>query len=391
MSLGHEGIELSIVMPCLDEAATLPACIGKAHDFLQRHGVRGEVVIGDNGSVDGSPDIARRMGARVVPVAVRGYGAAAHEAALAARGRYIVMGDADDSYDFAHLMPFLDRLRDGFDLVMGNRFAGGIAAGAMPWKNRVIGNPVLSGIGRLFFHAPARDFHCGLRGFTRDALLRMDLQTTGMEYASEMVIKATLLGLRIAEVPTTLAAEGRSRPSHLRPWRDGWRHLRFMLLFSPRWLFLYPGAALMALGAIGGAWLMPGPRRIGGVELDVHTLLYCAVAVLIGFQAVCFAILAKTYAIGEGLVPDDPRLRRLYRYVTLETGLAVGALLVVLGVGGTVAALLAWGTRRFGHLDPTRMLRAVIPSALSLTLGCQIVLSSFFLSVLGLGVRGRAK
>jgi glycosyl transferase family 2 len=391
MTPDADDLELSIVMPCLDEAITLPACIEKAQDFLRANGVRGEIVVGDNGSTDGSQAIAERLGARVVPVAVLGYGAAAHEAAMAARGRYIIMGDADDSYDFARLRPFLDRLRAGCDLVMGNRFAGGIAPGAMPWKNRVIGNPVLSGIGRLFFRAPARDFHCGLRGFARDALRRMDLQTTGMEYASEMVIKATLLGLRIEEVPTTLGVEGRSRPSHLRPWRDGWRHLRFMLLYSPQWLFLYPGAALMALGLAVGAWLLPGPRRVGSVELDVHTLLYCAVAVLIGFQAVCFAIFAKTYAIGEGLLPEDPRLRRLYAYVTLETGLAIGALLIVGGAAGSIGALLVWGTQRFGHLDPTRMLRAVIPSALALTLGCQIVLSSFFLSVLGLGIRGRAR
>ena len=387
----HEPLELSIVMPCLNEAATLERCIRKAHDFLRQHQVAGEVVVGDNGSTDGSPGIAARAGARVVPVAVRGYGAAVHAAAMDAHGRFVIMGDADDSYDFSTLMPMLEKLRAGFDLVMGNRFAGGIAPGAMPWKNRFIGNPALSSLGRLLFGASVRDFHCGLRGFSKTALARMDLQTDGMEFASEMVIKASLLGLRIAEVPTTLSVDGRGRTPHLRPWRDGWRHLRLMLLFSPRWLFLYPGIALMMLGTVIGLWLLPGPRLIGGIELDVHTLLYCAMAILIGFQATCFAVLANTYAIDQGLLGDDSRIWSASRRVTLELGLAVGAGLFVIGLASSVAALWNWGEQSFGHLDPRQMLRAVIPSALALTLGCQVALSSFFLSILGLKTTSRMR
>ena len=386
-----EPFELSIVMPCLNEAATLEKCIRKAHDFLRRNRVVGEVVIGDNGSTDGSPDIARRAGARVVPVAVRGYGAAVHTAAMAAHGRFIIMGDADDSYDFGNLMPMLEKLRGGADLVMGNRFAGGIVPGAMPWKNRFIGNPALSGLGRLLFRVPVHDFHCGLRGFSKAALESLDLQTDGMEYASEMVIKASLLRLRIAEVPTTLGIDGRGRTPHLRPWRDGWRHLRLMLLFSPRWLFLYPGIVLMVLGSVIGLWLLPAPRVIGGIELDVHTLLYCAMAVLIGFQATCFAVLANTYAIDQGLLAEDSRIWSASRRVTLELGLAVGAGLVLIGLAASVAAIWDWGEQSFGHLDPSRTLRAVIPSALALTLGCQVALSSFFLSILGLKVTSRTR
>jgi hypothetical protein len=391
VKLTAESLELSIVMPCLNEAATLERCIRKAHDFLQQHHVAGEVVVGDNGSTDGSPEIARRAGARVVPVAVRGYGAAVHTAATAAHGRFVIMGDADDSYDFSTVMPMLEKLRAGFDLVMGNRFAGGIAPGAMPWKNRLIGNPALSGLGRILFGVPVRDFHCGLRGFSKAGLERMDLQTDGMEYASEMVIKASLLGLRITEVPTTLSVDGRGRRPHLRPWRDGWRHLRLMLLFSPRWLFLYPGLFLMVFGSVIGLWLLPGPRVIGGVELDVHTLLYCAMAILIGFQATCFAILANTYAIDQGLLGEESRIWSASRRVTLELGLAVGAGLVLLGLASSVAAVWNWGEQSFGHLDPRQVLRAVIPSALALTLGCQVALSSFFLSILGLRATSRTR
>lgn len=381
------GCELSIVMPCLNEAETLEICILKAKGFLEEAGVDGEVVIGDNGSTDGSQEIARRHGARVVDVPLRGYGAALHHAALASRGRYVIMGDSDDSYDFTGLAPFLERLRAGDDLVMGNRFLGGIGAGAMPWKNRYIGNPVLSGIGRLFFRCPAADFHCGLRGYSTRAYRTMDLRTTGMEYASEMVIKSTLLGLKISEVPTTLSPDGRSRPPHLRPWRDGWRHLIFMLLYSPRWLFFNPGAALLTLGAFLLSWLYPGPRRIFGVGLDVHTMVYAAMMVLIGFQAVAFAAFAKVFAIQEGLRPPDPKFDRLFRFLNLEVGVAVGATLIALGLAGTLAALHHWSGTTFGPLDPSEAMRTVIPAGLALTLGSEIVLSSFFLSILGLRVR----
>jgi glycosyltransferase involved in cell wall biosynthesis len=379
--------ELSIVIPCLNEAETLGICILKAQNWLRKHGVRGEVVVGDNGSSDGSQEIAWCCGARVVHVPVRGYGAALYHASHAARGRYVIMGDADDSYDFSDLMPFLEKLRQGYDLVMGNRFKGGIRPGAMPWKNRYLGNPILTGIGRVFFRSPSGDFHCGMRGFSATAFQRLDLRTTGMEYASEMVIKATLMGMRVTEVPTTLSPDGRSRAPHLRPWRDGWRHLRFMLLYSPRWLFLYPGLVLMLVGLLVGVWLWPGPKSVGGVVFDVHTLLYAAAAVLIGFQSVLFAFLSKTFAIAEGLLPEDPKLSRLFKFVSLEVGLVVGTLLVMGGLAGSLAMVWFWSARSFGELDKTVTLRVVVPLVLAMALGCQIVLSSFFFSLLGLRIR----
>lgn len=382
-----DSIELSIVMPCLNEAETLEVCIRKAQGFLRQHSIRGEVIVGDNGSTDGSQRIALRNGARVVKVPLRGYGAALYFATKAAKGRYVIMGDSDDSYDFSNLAPFVERLRAGYDLVMGNRFKGGIQQGAMPWKNRWIGNPILTGIGRLFFHCPASDFHCGLRGFSRRAFQRMDLRTTGMEYASEMVITATLAGMRIAEVPTTLSRDGRSRRPHLRPWRDGWRHLRFMLLFSPKWLFLYPGIFLVLAGLAVGAALVVQPITIHGVTFDIHTLLYAAMAVLIGFQAITFAFFTKIFAIQQGLLPPDPRLTRIFRFVKLETGLLAGALLTVMGVAGSIWAVYYWKSHLFGPLDPIRVFRLAIPSATALTLGFETILASFFFSVLGLSVR----
>jgi len=377
-------VELSVVMPCLDEAATLAVCIGKAQRALRDGGIVGEVVVADNGSGDGSPQIAASLGARVVSVPDRGYGSALLGGIAAARGEYVVMGDADDSYDWSALGPFLDKLRAGADLVMGDRFAGGIKPGAMPPLHRYLGNPVLTGLGRLFFRSPVHDFHCGMRGFRRAAILNLDLRTTGMEFASEMVVKATLARLRIAEVPVTLAPDGRGRPPHLRSWRDGWRHLRFLLLYSPRWLFLYPGALLMGLGLAVGLWLLSGPRTVLGVTFDVHTLLYAAMALVVGFQGVVFAVFTKIFAISEGLLPPDPRLARLFRYVTLETGLLAGGLLLLGGLAGSVYALHVWSGRAFGPLDPSRMLRLIIPSVTALMLGGEAVLSSFFLSILGL-------
>jgi glycosyltransferase involved in cell wall biosynthesis len=383
-------VELTILMPCLNEAETIATCVAKAARFLSEHGVSGEVLVADNGSTDGSPGLAAQGGARVIHVAEKGYGHALLGGFAAARGRFIIMGDADDSYDFSALLPFLTKLRAGCELVMGNRFQGGIAPGAMPPLHRFLGNPVLTAIGRLLFHAPVRDFHCGLRGFSKPAIEQLNLQTTGMELASEIVLKAAVLGLKIAEVPTTLARAGRSRHSHLRTWRDGWRHLRFMLIYSPRWLFLYPGAALMLLGGSVGAWLLPGPRTIGSVTLDVHTLLYAALTVLIGFQAVLFAVFTKVFAVTEGLLPRDPRLDRLARLFSLEMGLALGGALIMLGLGGSLYAVRTWRGLAFGPLEPTLMLRMIIPSITALTLGCQIVLGSFFLSVLVLH-RRRAK
>jgi glycosyltransferase involved in cell wall biosynthesis len=375
------------VLPCLDEAETLEGCIRKAQEFLLKSGVDGEIVVGDNGSTDGSQEIARRLGVRVVDVPLRGYGAALYFATRSARGRFVIMADSDGSYDLGNLMPFLGRLRQGDDLVMGNRFRGGIKPGAMPWKNRFIGNPVLSGIGRLLFHCRAKDFHSGIRGFRVDAFERMDLRTTGMEFASEMLIKATLMGMRVSEVPTTLGPAGRSRSPHLRPWRDGWRHLRFMLLYSPRWLFLYPGLLLMVLGLGVGAWLLPERRLVGNTSLDVHTLLYSALAVWVGFQSVIFAVFAKVFAASEGLLPRSPKLEHLLAVFGMEVGLALGLVLLAAGLAGSVYAAMQWESTSFGAVDPSRMLRIVIPSVTAVTLGFEFILGSFFLGVLGLRVR----
>jgi glycosyltransferase involved in cell wall biosynthesis len=376
--------ELSIVMPCLNEAVTLETCIKKAQHFLRAYKIAGEIIVADNGSTDGCQAIAIRMEARLVRVEAKGYGNAIMGGIAAARGKFIIMGDADDSYDFTALAPFCAKLREGYDLVIGNRFEGGIKPGAMPLLHKYLGNPVLTRIGKLLFNSPVGDFHCGLRGFSQTAALRMDLRTTGMEFASEMVLKASLLGLRITEVPTTLSPDRRNRPPHLRPWRDGWRHLRFMLLYSPRWLFFYPGVLLMLLGLISGLWLLPGPRTIGKTTFDVHTLLYSALAILIGFQAVIFAAFTKIFAITEGLHPESPRLNKLFHYIKLELGLTLGVAIMLSGLAGSAYALTDWGTHSFGPIEPAKMLRTVIPAVLLLALGCQIILSSFFLSVLGL-------
>ena len=377
-------IELSILMPCLNEAETLATCIKKAKKALAHLKVEGEVLIADNGSHDGSPEIAAELDARVIHVAEKGYGSALLGGIKAARGKYIIMGDADDSYDFENLGPFLEELRAGYELVMGNRFKGGIAPNAMPPLHRYLGNPVLTGIGRLFFNSPCGDFHCGLRGFSKAAIQRLDLRTTGMEFASETVVKATLHGLRITEVPTTLSVDGRNRPPHLRSWRDGWRHLRFLLLYSPRWLFLYPGLLLMLIGAVVGGWLLLGPRVVDGVTLDVHTLLYAAMAIIIGYQAVIFAVFTKVFGVTEGLLPEDQRLTTMFRYIQLETGIITGSLMLVGGVGLSVYALSFWSATSFGPLDPSRTLRLVIPAVTMIALGLQTVLSSFFLSILGM-------
>ena len=372
--------ELSIVMPCLNEAETLRICIKKAQSYLAGHDISGEIIIADNGSTDGSQDIAAQMGACVVHVKEKGYGSALMGGITAAKGQYIIMGDADDSYDFTNLTPFIKKLREGYDLVMGNRFKGGIKPGAMPPLHKYLGNPVLTWIGRLLFPSPCGDFHCGLRGFRRDAIEKLNLRTTGMEFASEMVVKASLHKMRITEVPITLYPDGRSRPPHLRSWRDGWRHLRFLLLYSPRWLFLYPGGLLMLLGLLIGVWLLPGPRVI----FDVNTLLFAATAILVGFQAMMFAVFTKVFAISEGLLPDDFRLKRLVSHINLEVGLILGSTLLLVGIAGSIYAFGIWGAHFFGSLDTSKTMRIVIPSVTCLALGFQIILSSFFLSVLGL-------
>jgi glycosyltransferase involved in cell wall biosynthesis len=382
-----ELLEVSVVMPCLNESATIGTCVKKALQTIEQQGLRGEVLIGDNGSTDGSQEIAESLGARVIQVRKRGYGAALHEAIAAARGQFIVMGDSDDSYDFTQLGVFVGKLREGYDLVMGNRFRGAILPGAMPPLHRYLGNPVLTWIGRLFFKSPIGDFHCGLRGFRKDAIEKLNLQTDGMEFASEMIVKATLFHLRLAEIPATLSPDGRNRPPHLRTWRDGWRHLRFLLLYSPRWLFLYPGALLFSLGIAAMLWLLPHPRTIGGVTFGVHTVLFTGMTVLIGFQSINFALFTKIFAITEGLRPEDPRLNKMFRYITLETGLVVGALLFLAGAGMWIVGLTYWDSLHFGPLNPEKTLRIVIPGLVSMTLGIQIILSSFFLSVLGMARR----
>jgi glycosyltransferase involved in cell wall biosynthesis len=381
----REDTEISVVMPCLNEAATIRTCVEKARRCLDRLQIRGEVVVADNGSTDNSSAIAHEAGARVIPVSERGYGSALYDGCAASRGRYIIIGDADDSYDFSRLDDFVAKLRGGADLVMGNRFAGGIAEGAMPWKNRYIGNPALSSLGRVLFGSPVRDFHCGLRGFSRRAFDAMDLQTAGMEFASELVIKATLLKLKIDEVPTTLSPDGRNRPPHLRPWRDGWRHVRFMLLYSPKWLFLMPGLALIAMGTVIMLFLLPGPRAItSNIVLDVHTLLFGGAAILLGFQAVAFAFFTRVFAYTNGLLPRDPDFERLFKTFRLEVGLAVGGVLLLLGVLGSFLALASWSKAGFGALDAQTTLRTAIPAVGALCLGGQVVLTSFLFSFLGL-------
>ena len=385
-----DDLELTVLLPCLDEEATVGDVVATARAAIARLGVRGEVLVADNGSTDTSRDVAARAGARVIEVPTRGYGAALLAGITAARGRYVLMADADDSNDLSVIGPFLEKLRAGDDLVMGNRFAGGIAPGAMPALHRYVGNPVLSFIARLFFGGATGDFHSGMRAFRRDAILALDLRTTGMEFASEMAVKAHLAHLRIGEVPIVLRRDRRPRAPHLRTWRDGWRHLRFLLLYSPRWLFLYPGLLLMAAGTLIGARLLLGTFVVGAVSFDVHTLIYAAAAVIVGFQAVAFAVFTKVFAISEGLLPDDPRLDRLFRFVTLETGLVAGFALLVVGLGGAILALRVWAETGFGSLADASAttLRLSIASATALALGAETTLASFFLSVLGLRRRG---
>jgi glycosyltransferase involved in cell wall biosynthesis len=381
-------IDLTILMPCLNEAETISFCVRQAVDAIEAGNIAGEVVVADNGSTDGSQAIAIAEGARVVDVPVRGYGAALIAGIEAARGTYILMADADASYHFEHLPRFLAKLDEGDDLVMGNRFAGSIEPGAMPPLHRYLGNPVLSALGRIFFSIPVRDFHCGLRGFRRDAILGLGLRTTGMEFASEMVVKSSLAGLRIAEVPTTLSPDGRTRPPHLRSWRDGWRHLRFLLLYSPRWLFFYPGIAALVAGLVCSGALLPGPLTLNFGQahytFDVDTLTYALGLVLIGAHITVFAVSAKVFATQEGFLPPNPQLERLFKTVTLETGLLLGVFLLILGAGILAYALFLWHAAGFGNMSPTRMLRLTLPSATAFMLGVEVIFASFFLSLLGL-------
>ena len=379
--------ELTILMPCLNEAETIGRCVEKAKTGLARARVSGEVLIADNGSTDGSQAIAEKLGARVVNVKLKGYGNALRGGVAAAEGKWVIMGDADDSYDFGESDRFVKKFQEGYELVMGCRLpAGGgtIKPGAMPWKNRWIGNPTLSFIGRLFFNCPAHDFHSGLRGFTKTGWEKMDLKTTGMEFASEMVISATLKGLRISEVPVTLYKDGRSRPPHLKPWRDGWRHLRFMLLYSPRWLFLVPGFILLALGGVASVALGLAQWHLGGVALDVGTQLMASMTTVIGFQLVSFAFFTKVFAIAEGLLPPDEKFAGKFRIFTLEKGLVLGLCIAAIGASLLINEIWVWHGKNFGQLPYSENLRQLITATTLLILGIQIIFSSFFMSVLGL-------
>lgn len=388
MPTSTETIELSIVMPCLNEAETLAVCIDKAQGYLQRSGVIGEVIVADNGSTDGSQDIARAHGARVVDVPAKGYGSALLGGIEAARGEYVIMGDADDSYDFSKLEPFVERLRAGDELVMGNRFKGGIAEGAMPPLHKYLGNPVLSWIGRVLFRSPIGDFHCGLRGFNRRSILNLHLQTTGMEFASEVVVKSTLGGLRVSEVPTTLDKDGRSRPPHLRSWRDGWRHLRFLLIFSPRWLFLIPGAVAFFIGLLGTLFISFGPIILGDVGFDVSSQVYLAALTVVGYQSVLFAILTKIYAQHEGFrIPRSRNFDRLERRISLESGALVGLLLFLIGLGIAIWQFASWAAAGFGSLDPSITMRTAVLGALLMMLGAQTIMAGMFLGVLNVGLK----
>ena len=379
-------IELTVVMPCLNEAETLATCIRKAKIFFEKSGVIGEIVVADNGSTDGSQEIALAEGARVVPVPRRGYGAAIIGGVEEARGKYVVMGDADDSYDFTALQPFLDKLRDGADIVMGNRFKGGIAPGAMPFLHRYLGNPVLSWLGRLFFDIPTGDFHCGLRGFSRDRIRALNLRTTGMEFASEMVVRASLAKYRIDEVPTTLKPDGRSRPPHLRTWRDGWRHLSFLLMYSPRWLFLYPGILLLTLGIGAGIFLFPGGKTIGGVGFDIHTLIVSGFFLIIGTQAISFALLAQRFGTAHQIMPPSG-FSWLLNSLTLERILIVAAALFLAGLTGLIASTLEWASTGFGPLEYTSMLRVLLLSMTVMTIGAQLAFTAFLSSIVEIPTR----
>jgi len=380
-----ERLELTVLMPCLDEAATVGRCVERAGAFLRRAGIAGEVLVADNGSRDGSQEIAKGAGARVIVVARRGYGAALLAGIRAARGRYVIMGDADESYDLGALDGFLARLREGYGLVMGNRFLGTIRPGAMPPLNRYLGNPVLSFLGALFFKSACGDFHCGLRGFDRQVILSLGLVMTGMEFASEMVVKAALRGIRVAEVPVVLSPDGRGRPPHLRPWRDGWRHLKFLLMHSPRWLYLYPGLA-MAGGGLGAMTILAlsGSVVIAGVQLQVHSMLAAGVLGLLGVQTLTFAVLARQFAVREGFLPATRNLVRLRHWATLERVVAAGIFLLLAGLGGLGLAAVHWALTGFGPLDYAQTMRAVVPSLVAMGIGLQLVLSGFLSGILDL-------
>lgn len=380
-----EGLELTVLMPCLNEAETIEICIEKALGFMARTNILGEVVIADNGSTDGSQQMAIKAGARVIDILEKGYGAALSGGIAAARGKFVIMGDADDSYDFANLDQFIQKLREGKDLVMGNRFKGGIAPGAMPPLHKYLGNPVLSFVGRLFFTSEIKDFHCGLRGFNRAAIRRLNLRTTGMEFASEMVVKATLTRLNVAEVPTTLSKDGRSRAPHLRSFRDGWRHLRFLLLFSPRWLFLYPGITLLLLGVFATGALLPGPFKLTNrIELDIHTMLIASMMVLVGVQAISFALIGRRFAARYGFIPQTPTFEKVLEALSLERILLASFFVILCGIGGIVWSISDWAATDFGRLAYGDMMRRMIISMTAIVAGMQTMMTGFLSSMINI-------
>jgi hypothetical protein len=382
--MSSDAIELTVVLPCLNEAETLAICVQKARKCLEDLGIDGEVLVSDNGSTDGSQAIAEEQGARVVHAPIRGYGGALLAGIGEARGRYVIMADADDSYDLSNLGPFIERLREGHDLVMGNRMKGGIAPGAMPFLHRWLGNPVLSWLGRFMFGLKnVGDFHCGIRGFNRQRIRALGLCMPGMEFASELVVRSALAGYSIVEVPTTLQPDGRSRPPHLRTWRDGWRHLRFLLVFAPRKTLVWPGATLAALGLVGTVVIGSGPLHIGSIGLDVNALVYACLALVVGAQLMLFGGFAEIYGWHEGIARYH-HVARWTKILRLERCVAVGLLLILAGAVGTVAAVAQWGTSGFGTLDPHGTVRLTLLSATAIALGVISVFAGFFASLLTL-------
>lgn len=377
-------IELSIVMPCLNEAETLAICIQKAQRFIESNEIVGEIIIADNGSTDGSQQIAERHGTRLIHVPEKGYGNALRGGIEAASGNYIIMADADNSYDFEQLMPYIIKLRDGYDLVMGNRFKGGIKPDAMPFLHKYFGNPVLSFLGRLFYNIKIGDFHCGLRGFTKKAFYKMDLKTTGMEFASEMIVKSKLNELKVTEVPTILYPDGRTRKPHLKTWSDGWRHLRFLMLYSPNWLFLFPAIIIMCIGLVSSILLISQPVIVEGIIFDIHTLMYSSGMVLVGFQFLVFYALTKIFAVENGLLPKSNRYNKLFKYINLEKGLITGIVFLIIGFILSYKGLSIWKLSDFGMLKPSDTFRVIIPAVFTILLGIQIILFSLFFSILGL-------
>ncbi len=380
-------IELSIVLPCLNEERTVGKCVAQAKSFLEMQKIKGEVIVADNGSIDCSAEIAESNGAIVIHVDNKGYGNALKGGFEAARGKFIIMADADESYDLVNLMPFVEKLREGYDLVMGNRFKGGIKKGAMPWHHKYIGNPILSFVGQLFFKTPARDFHCGLRGFAKEVVEKMNLQTTGMELASEIVIKSSILGMKVCEVPTRLSPDGRDRRPHLRSFRDGWRHLRFLLIYSPRWLFFYPGVLLLVLGGIGSLVLFFGPVNTSLRLFDFHSFILVGTGMILGLSMVSFAFITRVFAYNFGLLPNRPTLFNLFKYFNLEIGLGIGFMVVILGIILIIRAIGLSYSPGFSSIGFGTSIRLVFGGALSIITGGQIILTSFVLSILGINAK----